>query len=918
MSLNVSTAVAFPTNIPATLVVATDNPTVDNIFVLQDGSTKYYLRQDEKGVYKASWLFNSSAPTDKTSLLNTLLADSRCQTLIIDTAITINSTVNFQGKTIQFDNNGYFTGTGVINNAVIVAGDSQKCFDITVSITSSTSGVGYTSVKWYGAVGSGSVDDQPAIQKMIDTVVANPKMPKDILFMNGETYLINSPIIIYKWNGSSYDFVTVNLINSVDNLFATGLESPVIAPNFLDKFAIGIQKGKSCHIQGLVIKTTVYVHFSSFRAAIETPYATWVSGFGFRDSRYSPFGGIIIDPFTSAVPGDGGYPGLTSWYRGSASGGSSGINVKGCYIGGFTVGIGITVNGSAQNGDCCVFDSNAIEYCKAAYVTCQRQNKGNIIYKGRSWALVHTILDGLSYGQQDGEVPGIVGYDIASPPGDGIIRLANYKARIATTLENIFAEQIYSLGYITADYGVTKVKNSTFNFDVIDTTPYLIPPAHLSGSDVSFSDCVLKYHDDLFDKRLMFDGYGYFFENCTFDLPPVNSYNYVNQRYRSIDFLNCQAYEGKAMLIGYSNLKGYMVGSTFEIIAYGKVDIQDSYQILQNGWLNSFGAKFDFGSLCKTVEFTVDSCSLVVNTTNQTATFTAHYSYQNFAAVGDYVFDKVSGNLLGKISSVNYSTGDIALKYVPIGVTSGTIIPVVSYFDYATDYYIGDVTNGNATISNIVWGGVLVKPYVGQRIKIGGVNLYIITNVDTVANTITINQPATYTKTRDFSPSFSNIPTEETYYASSIFNISANALAQLMPLGLQWTTVKSLVSGTNNLNYTIITAGYINAAGIGKTDQAVWALNYSGNIVQSKSSNFTAENVNNSNYIYFVTGDTTCTLPTAVGNTSVYSIKNTDGGTVVITCQIGTETINTLASINLFPGNSIKIISDGTNYQSIY
>jgi len=82
--------------------------------------------------------------------------------------------------------------------------------------------------------------------------------------------------------------------------------------------------------------------------------------------------------------------------------------------------------------------------------------------------------------------------------------------------------------------------------------------------------------------------------------------------------------------------------------------------------------------------------------------------------------------------------------------------------------------------------------------------------------------------------------------------------------------------------------------------------------LQSISSNTTAGNAALTDYIYLVSGTTTLTLPTAVGNTNRYTVKNVGVNAVTIT-----GTIDDSASITIQSNVSVDLISDGTNWRVI-
>lgn len=90
-----------------------------------------------------------------------------------------------------------------------------------------------------------------------------------------------------------------------------------------------------------------------------------------------------------------------------------------------------------------------------------------------------------------------------------------------------------------------------------------------------------------------------------------------------------------------------------------------------------------------------------------------------------------------------------------------------------------------------------------------------------------------------------------------------------------------------------------------------------GRVVTSISSPTTLANTANVTYVYFVSGTTTATLPTAVGNTSFYVIKNTGVATVTI-ATTSSQTIDGSTSASLPVANtSLSLLSDGSNWQIV-
>jgi hypothetical protein len=84
--------------------------------------------------------------------------------------------------------------------------------------------------------------------------------------------------------------------------------------------------------------------------------------------------------------------------------------------------------------------------------------------------------------------------------------------------------------------------------------------------------------------------------------------------------------------------------------------------------------------------------------------------------------------------------------------------------------------------------------------------------------------------------------------------------------------------------------------------------------ITAVSTNTTAASSANTDYVYQVTGSTTVTLPTAIGNTNNYTITNT-GTNIVTAATTSSQTINGSSSATLPLANmSLDLISDNSNW----
>ena len=84
--------------------------------------------------------------------------------------------------------------------------------------------------------------------------------------------------------------------------------------------------------------------------------------------------------------------------------------------------------------------------------------------------------------------------------------------------------------------------------------------------------------------------------------------------------------------------------------------------------------------------------------------------------------------------------------------------------------------------------------------------------------------------------------------------------------------------------------------------------------INTVNSNTTLPAVSGRKYVYIVSGTTTITLPTAIGNKSYYTIKNVGASTITISTSLG-QTIDGSSSATMSSQYlSLDIISDGSNW----
>ena len=243
------------------------------------------------------------------------------KTVLVNTSdIVINGTVTIPlGKTLKIEQGYKLTGNGTINGGNIDADYQTQIFDTALTVNPRSVNQ-YFSVKWFGAKGN-NTDDYVAIQKTINTCIRNNI--RTVYFPVGR-YKISMPLIIRGTSGAAENdnmkdsraFCTIELLGQ--SSFWDSNTGSEIFPLFNNSFAIGIQDGKGCKIRKLKISGLFTPpSVSDTHKFYSMSFEDFTDG-KCRDSRYSPYAAIVIDPFTNLesdkLPADGGYPGLLVYY----------------------------------------------------------------------------------------------------------------------------------------------------------------------------------------------------------------------------------------------------------------------------------------------------------------------------------------------------------------------------------------------------------------------------------------------------------------------------------------------------------------------------------------------------------------------------------------------------------------------------
>lgn len=817
--------VYLPSNSGGVMVQVDDITPVDNIFVFASGAYKFKWTPNFKGIYNLSQAkILGDIGLDQTSILQTIIDSESIKTIVLDAQqqITINGALNANNKVIQFTDGSLIKGGGTISNAIIDAQYEQQIFDTTITLSDCRLVGDYFSVKWFGAKGDFTNDDYVAIQKCIDTIVYNNTLVKTVYFPHG-AYKISQPLIISNWSESSnqYEFTSVNLLGQQGTYFSNTLAEAILYPQFSDTFAIGIQRCRSLVISGLVIYGTFTPAWGTrpITDYYEGDYDTWASQWGVRDSPYSPYAGIVIDPFRmdGVVPPDGGYPGLTMWYRGNTQGGSSGITIRDCRISQFTVGIMLSPGQYTYNAENFLVDTVTCETCKVIYASSQRQEKNNKILKLVCWGGVHTVLDSSSYGQFQGCPPNIDGVNLAGQSGNSVVRIFNINGlQFNVTFKNIYAEVLYRIGILKG--GVGKITLEGCSLDFSGLLP-LVPSVHGDLSDVKIDSCNILYYDDLFNKRIAFSGDSNIFINCRFDKLPYFTDQIESQK-SSNDFYDCKTY---LEVVGPSYFKGAAFARTVGIVPTRRITVETTTQlddyILRQYLVINAGSPDYYRSV------SITGFAFSLNETTREGTFTSNERY--WFVLNDYVlgFDLTTSTYvsLGRVTAIDLGTGVITTSEVPFGVddTHQFYIGYIPKIKKVHSSFYCSATQNVAALTNVDydnWGGNsddLSNAYletfdnvlesagilVGGAYFLYGDNIYVPNYGVDGDGSVTEYIIATTTP--------------------DAYTLAFPASTLLMKTNTIWIN-KARGSTTNTRTFQFTTAGYLNAAGAGKTRQAVW------------------------------------------------------------------------------------------------
>ena len=461
------------------------------------------------------------------------------------------------------------------------------------------------SVKFFGAVGNGVIDDTIAIQTAIDTAI---QCKISTVFMPEGRYKINSPIHL----GYGDTYRSINLIGIDQNTYGDiGFPGTTIdATSIVNAMAINVQGGRYSKIKNLSIcgpsyrygLFTLYTLINSHNvlySSISDPNFWSNSNIPAQGrSRYAPSAGITIDAYSGTRPAtsypDVAYPAWTG--IGSTQYGkpfSSGTTIENVVIDGFYVGVVNQPCDADGNGDFTSMRGGLILNCAYGFAVCNTQSR-NVKVSDVGFQFLHTCFTSSTFGRRDGHFGGPIDNCAASQ----IYQVFEFNNLVAgpITFNNFYSEVLIRLGS-TASAGermAIQFNHSTMDYfgwiseNVLNREIYNVPMLE-GGSAVSFSGTTLIFRSDWgFVSGLQIPVF--FDNNCE-----LNSWLYNNppdEEYKKLAFnflcggaaalvaqisghLRCQTLSGLTGANPYPNsnilsLTPTLVGSRCQVHLYAK------------------------------------------------------------------------------------------------------------------------------------------------------------------------------------------------------------------------------------------------------------------------------------------------------------------------------------------------------------
>lgn len=427
--------------------------------------------------------------------------------------------------------------------------------------------------RWFGVIPDDSNDDWYAAQKCINYAIASNY--KRIVFPGGY-YKFTNGLLLINPDQTGYP-QDINLAIEGHTKGISSQHETYFEFTHRDNFGIAIQRGKGATLKNLYITGTNNLNYSRDTAFKAT--ATYILD-SQRNNRYSPYAGLVLDPFGNGTTGSNRYPRFESYYAGvTGTGGSTDCKFENVSINGFVVGIVVSPNASTQNNECHTFDNVWLNNCKYGYVSCNSQERNTYFRNIRAWQSVQTVFSNHIYGNQLGDPPVVQGGNVA----DNIYQIFDIELSNVQTvsISDFFAESFYRIGTINSRN--VQFNNCNFHLAVLDDTNtvknYKVQNWIYYGTSTQFNNTnILFYKEPREMYPLNFAGTGPFvFNNCYLNNPASVYSNQWASNDPKIIYKECRFYSDKS-------------GATDKYISDNYVySISDNYKFYYGQIMQDFG-----------------------------------------------------------------------------------------------------------------------------------------------------------------------------------------------------------------------------------------------------------------------------------------------------------------------------------------
>lgn len=351
--------------------------------------------------------------------------------------------------------------------------------------------------------------------------------PGTRIFTVPGTYAFSHSILWANFNGTDFSQVKMDIEGPVDARNTPA--STVFQFNNVTDFGIGVQNCKGCTIKNINIIGSYYFPSQLDMLQVDTlSFNSWPDTAN-GGSRTSPYAAIVIDPFSDpsywasagrTCIGCKFYPSYIPYYvPGMSLGASTSIAIDQVQATQWVVGVMVTPS-MQSNGEMIRLTNSQIYNCKVAYAYSQAQSKENTIDNFMCWGNTRYVVDGNDYGFQRGDgstCPVCSHFNVAGwTYGLFNINCPSFSAN----WDNIYAETVFKLGYISNNY--MGFHGSNFQVDFQGDYPGAPTPDYLIGGGwSSFTNCAFRIYNDNGNTRMIFNQAGNVFRDCTFGTMPI-------------------------------------------------------------------------------------------------------------------------------------------------------------------------------------------------------------------------------------------------------------------------------------------------------------------------------------------------------------------------------------------------------------